>query len=220
MDNESPKTIDWLAIRAAYETGVEPLRHIARLHGVSESVVHRKRTKEAWPRRHETGRIAPRPAPNTNQVDWLAVRHDYETGEFSVSEVARRNGCSHSGLQRQKELEHWQARRPAYPSAYGAGGKVAARLKAGLIQKLAAISAGLGLAEKIDLNDPLQGLHTLANAYGKILEAREKSDDDRDRLRINDATRDALAERLEALAQSWERKRDSGGVGSQTAGGD
>ena len=75
MDNESPKTIDWLAIRAAYETGVEPLRHIARLHGVSESVVHRKRTKEAWPRRHETGRIAPRPAPNTNQVDWLAVRH-------------------------------------------------------------------------------------------------------------------------------------------------
>ena len=224
MDSNSPRTIDWLAIRAAYESGVEPLRRIARLHGVSESMIARRRAKEAWPRRRDTGRNAPHPeaARITDQVDWLAVRHEYEAGEFSVLEIARRHGCSKSRIQQQRELEHWQERRPAYPGAYGAGGIVAApqRLKAGLTKKLATLSIRLGLAEKIDLGDPLKGFNTLADACEKLLDAREKSGDDSNRLHINDATRDALAERIEALADSWERKRDNGEAGSKPAGAD
>ena len=221
MDNDSPRTIDWLAIRAAYETGDKPMRIIAGMHGVSESMIDRRRVKEAWPRRSDIGRIAPRP-PKVDHVDWLAVRHDYETGEYPVSEVARRHGCSKSRIQQQKELEHWQGRRPAYPRAYGAGGIVAApqRLKAGLTKKLGILATRLGLAEKIDLGDPLKGLDTLANTIEELLEAREKSGDDGDRLSINDASRNALAERLEALADSWERKRDSGGAGCKAAGAD
>ena len=221
MDNDSTGTIDWLAIRAAYETGDETLRSIAGLHGVSKDMIDRRRAKEAWPKRRDTGRIAPRP-PKVDQVDWPAVRHEYETGEYSVQEIARRHGCSRSRLHYQKEREHWQARRPGYPTAYGAGGIVAApqRLKAGLTKKLALLATRLGLAEKIDLGDPLKGLDTLANVLEKLLEAREKSGDDGDRLSINDASRNALAERLEALADSWERKRDSGGAGSKAADGD
>ncbi|HEX7107903.1 MAG TPA: hypothetical protein VF224_01565 [Aestuariivirga sp.] len=210
MENDSPRTIDWLAIRAAYETGGKSVNIIAGLHGVSKGMIDRRREKENWPMRRDTGRIAPRPAaePKMDHVDWLAVRHDYETGNYSVAEVAIRHGCSKSRVYTQRDLERWQPRRPAYPKAYGAGGMVAARLKAGLAQKLATISAGLGLDEKIDVSDPLKGLHTLANAYDKLLAAaKENSGDDSDRLHINDATRDALAERIEALADSWERKR-------------
>jgi transposase-like protein len=200
------------------------LRVIAGLHGVSQSMIDRRRAKEAWPKRRNTGRVATRhgATPKTCQVDWPAVRHDYETGEYSIQEVARRHGCSPSSLQRKKELEQWQARRPAYPRAYGAGGTVIAsqRLRAGLTKKLALLATRLDLAEKIDLSDPLKGLDTLANVLEKLLEAREKSGDDGDRLSINDASRNALAERLEALADSWERKRDSGGAGSKAADGD
>jgi transposase-like protein len=221
LDNNSPKTIDWPAIRAAYETGAETVRIIAELYGVSHSMIDRRRAKEAWPRRSDTGRIAPRP-PKVDQVDWPAVRHDYESGEYPVSEVARRHGCSRSRLQQQKDLEHWQARRPAYPRAYGAGGKVAAlqRFKAGLAQKLGILASQLGLAEKLDVSEPLKALNTLAAACEKLLEVREKSGDDSNRLHINDATRDALAVRLEALARSWERRRDSAGTGSKGAGAD
>jgi hypothetical protein len=220
MDNDSPKPIDWLAIRAAYETGAEPVNIIAGLHGVSKDMIDRRRAKEAWPKRSETGRIAPRPR-KVDQFDWQAVRHDYETGEYSLQEVAMRHGCSQSRLYKQKRLEHWQARRPGFPKAYGAGGTVPQRFKAGLAQKLGILAAQLGLDEKIDVKDPLKALNTLANAYEKLLEAaKEKSGDDSDRLHINDATRDALAERLEALARSWERRRDSAGAGCQRARAD
>jgi transposase-like protein len=214
LDSNSPRTIDWLAIRAAYETSDKSVNIIAELHGVSPSMIDRRRVKEAWPKRSDTGRIAPRP-PKVDQVDWLAVRHDYETGEYSVAEVVRRHGCSRSRLQQQKELEHWEARRPAYPRAYGAGGTV----KVGLEQKLAMLSTRLGLAEKMDVGDLRKAVETLAAACEKLLDAKDLGDDS-DRLHINDATRNALAERLEALADSWERKRNSAGLGCTAAGAD
>ena len=221
MESNSTKTIDWAAIRLAYETGDELVRNIALLHGVTASMIDHRRAKEAWPRRTDTGRIAPRP-PKVDNVDWLAARQDYEAGVYSLVEVARRHGCSKHRLQQKKNEGQWIARRPAYPSAYGAGGIVAEpqRLKAGLTKKLAILGARLGLAEKIDPGDPLKGLDTLANAIEKLLEAKERMDDDGDRLSINDASRNALAERLEALADSWERKRDSARAGCERAGAD
>jgi hypothetical protein len=220
LDSNSRKTIDWLAIRAAYETGDETLRSIAGVHGVSVNMIERRRAKEAWPRRRDTGRIAKRPRPKASRIDWPAVREDYEKGEFSVAEIARHHGCSEGRIQQLKNEEHWQERRPSYPKAYGAGGIVAApqRLKAGLTKKLAVLATRLGVHEKIDLSDPLKGLHTLANAIEKLLEAREKSGDDGDRLSIGDASRNALAQRLEALADSWEREADPGGTQPNAAG--
>jgi hypothetical protein len=224
MENNSPKTIDWAAIRAAYEAGDKPLHVIAATHGVSKMMLARRRAKEAWPRRRDTGRVAPHPeaARIRDKVDWLAVRHEYETGEFSVLEIARRHGCGRSRIQQQRELEHWQLRRPACPGAYGAGGIVAApqRLKAGLTKKLGRLQARLGLAERIDVGDPVTGFHTLADAIEKLLDEKEKSGDDSNRLHINDATRDTLAERIESLTRAWLRKRDSGEAGSRAADAD
>jgi hypothetical protein len=221
LDSNSRETIDWAAIRLAYEAGEEVVRNIASSHGVTVSMINHRLEKEAWPRRTDTGRIAPRP-PKVDHVDWLAAQRDYEAGEYSLAEVAKRNGCSKFRLQEKKNEGKWIARRPAYPSAYGAGGIVAEpqRLKAGLSKKLGALAARLGLAEKIDPGDPLKGLDTLASAVEKLLDAREGSGDDSDRLRINDATRDALAERLEALARSWQRRRDAAGAECGGAGAD
>ena len=150
MDSNSPRTIDWLAIRAAYETSDEPVRIIAGLHGVSESMIDRRRVKEAWPRRRDTGRVAPRP-PKADLVDWLAVRHEYETGEYSLEEVAMRHGCSLSRIYKQKDLEHWQARRPASPRAFGAGGKVTARSgsRPGSPKNLQHLQPGWALLKKL-----------------------------------------------------------------------
>ena len=83
LDSNSRRTIDWPAIRVAYEAGDELVRDIASAHGVTESMIDRRRAKEAWPRRTDTGRLAPRP-PKVDQVDWLAVQQDYEAGEYSL----------------------------------------------------------------------------------------------------------------------------------------
>ena len=216
MDNDSTHTIDWPAIRVAYETSDEPLRIFAARYGVSESMVHRRRVKEGWPRRRDTGRVARRldETPETFQIDWPMVRQEYEWGEFSLQEIARRHGCSVSRIHQQRNLEHWQGRRPGYPRAYGAGGTVTAshRRKSALTKRLGTIAGRLGLAEKIDPGDPLNAMETLAGTIEKLLEARETWGDDGDRLNINDASRNALAERLEALARAWERKRNPGGA--------
>ena len=88
------------------------------------------------------------------------------------------------------------------------------RLKALVAGKLAALEGRLGPGEKIDVGDPLKGLHTLASAYEKMLaiEVREKLRDDGDRLIINDASREALARRLDVLASAWKNAGDTGGA--------
>ena len=98
MDSNSTRIIDWAAIRADYEAGEEVVRNIASSHGITASMIYHRQEKEAWPRRSDTGRIAPRP-PKVDHVDWLAAQRDYEAGEYSLAEVARRNGCSKFRLQ-------------------------------------------------------------------------------------------------------------------------
>jgi hypothetical protein len=151
-------------------------------------------------------------------VDWLAVRSDYEGGERSVSEICKLHGCSTYGLHQRRQEENWKPRRPAYPRAFGAGGQVnaAVQLKAVLYKKLEALAQRLKLDENVDPAFPLQGMLTLATALEKVvdIEAKEKRRDDgaAGRLIINDATREALARRLEALAERWEadKKRGAG----------
>ena len=224
MDRKSERVIDWAAVRLAYEASGDPLNIIAGRHGISESTIDRRRAKEGWPKRRDTRRIGRRrdPNPQSDGVDWAEVRREYDGGEYSVWEICVRHGFGKSSLYRRKNLENWKARCPGHPKAYGAGRMVNAtqRLKALVEGKLAALEGRLGPGEKIDVGDPLKGLNTLANAYEKLLEAREKSDDDSDRLRINDASRNALAERIEALVDSWERKGNSAGSGCTAAGAD
>ena len=150
-------------------------------------------------------------------TDWSAVRHEYEAGEYSVDEILERHGIGQNRLYKYRKLENWQARRPAHPRAYGAGGTVdtTESMKALVESALAKLLADGRLVEKIDLSDPLRALHTLIHAFQKIrdIKDREKRHDDGERigrLIIDDASREALATRLEALADSWESKGDPG----------
>jgi hypothetical protein len=204
-DKKPPRAADWVAVRRAYEAGSDPLSAMALQHGVNIRTLQHRRKTEGWLR----------PSGRPARVDWLAVRSDYEGGERSISEICERHGCSKYGLQQRRQGENWEPRRPAYPKAFGSGGKVnvAVRLKGLLVKKLEALEERGQLDEKIDPADPLQGMLTLARALEKTidLEAKEKRRDDEaaaGRLIINDATRLALARRLEALADSWKADKE------------
>ncbi len=98
---------------------------------------------------------------------------------------------------------------------HGVSVSATARLRALVAQALAALEARCELSEKIDTDDTLRGLHTLASLTVKILdiEHREKLREDGDRstafLIIDDASREALARRLDDLARAWKHKRDA-----------
>ena len=143
-------------------------------------------------------------------MDWLDVRREYESGEHSLWEICKHHGCGRTSLHQRRQEENWEQRRPAFPKAFGAGGKVnaAVRFEARLIKKLQALEKHLQPGEKLDLADPFKCMQTLAGAVEKILdeEAEKKRRDDGD-----GAGRDPLAQRLEALAARWDA-RDSGGT--------
>lgn len=209
------RMIDWAAIRKAYEEGDEPVRIIAARHDISQGKINYRLAKEGWPRRRAARR--PESSPQRGGVDWAEVRRDYEGVEYSVWEICVRHGFGKSRLYNRRNLENWEARSPGHPKAYGTGGTAdaTARLKALALGSVAALQARVDLGEKIDTDDALRGLHQLASAFQKIhaIEHREKLRDDGDRtgrLIINDATREALARRIESLAKAWARKGDSG----------
>ena len=202
-DKKPPRAADWAAVRRACERGRDPLSVIAVRHGVAERTIRYRRKKEGWRR------------PRAAGVDWLEVRRDYESGERSVSEIYKLHGCTKHGLQQRRRAENWKPRRPAYPRAFAAGGRVnaAVQIKAVLYKKLEAVAQRLKLDENIDPAFPLQGMLTLATALEKVvdIEAKDKRRDAGDsggRLIINDASREALARRLEALAERWKAEKE------------
>ena len=204
------RAIDWPAIRLDYDKMDLPLHTIAARHGITENILHHRRRVEVWKTRRSRTPGSKMPWRWT-ATDWAAVRLDYEKGEYSVTEVSTRHGISESHLYRRKGIEHWEPRRAAYPKAFGPGGITAnatSRLEALVMNKIAALEAHLGPDEKIDPADPLKGLLTLASAFQKMsdIQTKEKLRDDGKRAgspAIDDASRDALARRLEALADSW-----------------
>ena len=216
-DKKPPRAVDWAAVRRAYEAGSDPLPAMALQHGVNIRTLQHRRKTEGW------RRLRHRPA----RVDWLAVRRDYEGGERSISEICKLHGCTTYRLHQRRLEENWKPRRPAYPRAFAAGGQVnaAVQLKAVLYKKLEALAQRLKLNENIDPAFPLQGMLTLATALEKVvdIEAKEKRRDEGEGanlLIINDATREALALRLEALAERWEadKKGRAGDVEGQDLG--
>ena len=142
MDHDSPKTIDWLAIRAAYEAGAETVRAIAALHGVSKNMIDRRRVKEAWPKRRDTGRIARRAKAPRKQTTSIGRRcgMNMKPANTPFSKSPGAMAAAGPAFTCKRTWSIGKQRRPAYPKAYGAGGKVTPRqrLKAGLAQKLGA----------------------------------------------------------------------------------
>ena len=206
MDWKSASVVDWAAIRKAYEEGDEPVRVIAARHEISQDMINYRVAMEDWPRRRAARRHES--SQQRGGVDWAEVQRAYEGVACAVWEICVRHGIGKSRLYQRRNLENWVARSPGHPKAYGPGDKAdaTARLKALALGSVAALQARVDLGEKIDTDDALRGLHQLASAFQKIhaIEHREKLGDDRDRLIIDDATRLALALRLEALADSWE----------------
>lgn len=212
---------DWAAIRRDYGSSPDPLWKVAKRHGVTRSKIERRRRSEGWQSRRDMARLKRAAAglPGAHRLDWGKIRGEYENGEFSIWDICERHGIAQTSFYRRKRREGWEARRAAFPRAYGAGGtaNAAARLKALVARELAGIEARLGLGEKLDAGDPLRALHTLASAVQKILdiERKEKAGDDArsgQRLTIDDASRMALARRLETLSRHWETAGHPGGT--------
>jgi hypothetical protein len=198
------RTADWAAIRRDYEICRDSLCKVAERCGVPESTIYDRRKREGWQRQG-------------SGVDWKQVRAEYGNGEFPVADICERHGISQYSIYRHKRGEGWKPRCAAYPKTQGAGGAVNAgeRLKA-LVERELAKLARRGIGEKLDAGDPLRALHTLASAMQKSLdvERKKKATDDAGksgRLVIDDASRLALAQRLETLIRHWENDGDPGG---------
>ena len=206
---------DWAAIRKAYEESDDSLPVVAAQYGTNVSAMFRRRRAENWPTRRNRDRLARGLAafPPMHSVDWQGVRLEYESGEFTVRDICERHGISGDRFYSEAHRESWRPRRP---KVFCAGGpvKTTERLRGLVTGALAGLEARHALDEKIDTDDALRGLHQLASLTVKILdiEHREKRRDDADRigrLIINDASRMALARRLDDLARAWKHQRDS-----------
>jgi transposase-like protein len=208
-------SVDWDAVRLAYETGDKPISRIARQHGTTKSAMAHRRQRDNWQMRRDRVRIL-RPHKDALEkpaVDWDAVQREYEEGEYTLREIYARHGINQSNLYRHKNERGWRPRCSAFPKAFGAGGTTNAmeRLKILAHREIDMVEARLGLDEKIDTGDALRALHAMASIMQKMLdiEHREKLRDagDHTLLVIDDASRLELARRLEALADTWEHER-------------
>jgi hypothetical protein len=213
------RAVDWAAIRRDYEEGDELIRDIAARHGIGERTILERRGKEDWLTRRSRARLRRGLVafPPGRKLDWQAARNEYESGEFAVEDIWVRYGIGQRRLYHRARAENWTPRRPRAAKAYGAGGSVSTttQLRALVEQALADLKARRDLGEKIDTDDALRGLHTLASLTVKILdiEHREKLRDDGDSrtafIIIDGASREALAQRLDDLAKAWKHERDS-----------
>ena len=131
-------------------------------------------------------------------MDQAKLRRQLEAGA-GVRELAKRHGVSRAEIRR-----HTGA---APPAAAG----TAPRLKRLLSRQIAAL-------EEKPADDALLALHRLACISQKTIdiEKKETARNDAGKPRtspIDDASRDALARRIEALAEQWEAAADPGGPG-------
>lgn len=89
--------------------------------------------------------------PKRPEINWPAIRAEYEKGQTSVRDLARRHGCSESGIRKRARAERWRlagaesaqcappieprADRPTEPNAYARD--IAVRL----LDELSAVTA-------------------------------------------------------------------------------
>lgn len=144
-------------------------------------------------------------------VDWARLRRDYEAGERPLAEIAGEAGINRQRLVLLARREGWKLRHPARTKAE-ATRETIRRLKSLLqnrLRELEAQIATLGAeATAASSEREIRSMNTLVRTLEKVLELERKDRAARARRRkehrqFDDAEREALALRLEALHREW-----------------
>jgi hypothetical protein len=157
------------------------------------------------------------------EVDWARIRSDYETAARPLTELAAAAGLSTpQALVRHAARDGWasrrgRARRPV------ATRDTLARLKTLLQARLAELEGSIGdlsaAAGASSSEKDIRAMNTLVRTLEKVLELERKDRAERRKRRhkhasLDDAEREALAQRLEALQRgrsgAAERPRGDG----------
>lgn len=159
----------------------------------------------------------------TGAADWLQVRRDYEAGIMPVTEIAAAAGINANKLTAKARREGWTLRGRARVKTQGTRETIA-RLKALLQRRLAELESQLGTlggdASAATSEREIRSMNTLVRTLEKVLELERKDRAGRTRRRhehkqFDDAERDALARRLEALHDKWSREEAQSGTAGE-----
>lgn len=144
-------------------------------------------------------------------VDWLRLRREYEAGERPLAEIAGEAGINRQKLSLLARREGWKLR-TASRGKSEATRETIRRLKSLLQQRLGELEgqiATLGAeATAASSEKEIRSINTLVRTLEKVLELERKDRAARARRRkehrqFDDAEREALALRLEALHREW-----------------
>jgi hypothetical protein len=145
------------------------------------------------------------------EPDWAKLRHDYENGVGSVAGIAAAAGISLQKLTVIARRQGWTLRQPARARREATGATLA-RLKGLLQRRLADFDARLTElgteADAATSERDIRAMNTLVRTLEKVLELERKDRAQRARRRrrhrqFDDAARETLAQRLEALHREW-----------------
>ncbi len=152
--------------------------------------------------------------------DWQGIRRDYEQGSSSLHDLAERAGLKNwQQLAQRAHQEGWALRRKARPKAHK-DKQTFARLKKLLHERLSALEAEIGdmnaAAHATGSERDIRAMNTLVRTLEKVLELERKERAHKRKRRnahraLDDAEREALAGRLEALAR--QRRDGDDGAG-------
>lgn len=151
--------------------------------------------------------------------DWAKLRQDYEEGTRPVAEIAAEAGMSRQKLVRHATLQGWKPRGQAKARTRKPGTRqTIQRLKSLLQQRLSDLEgqmAELGeTATAASSEREIRSVNTLVRTLEKVLELERKQRKHRaaratDARSLDDAEREALADKLEALCREQPVARDS-----------
>lgn len=144
-------------------------------------------------------------------ADWDRARQRYETTSEAVTAIAADLGITRQALLARARRDGWTLRSAARPRRSGTRDTIA-RLKVLLQQRLGELESQIGSlgveATAASSERDIRAMNTLVRTLEKVLELERKDRAQRSRKRrehraFDDAERDALAERLEALHREW-----------------
>jgi len=147
--------------------------------------------------------------------DWVLFRKDYETGARTATAIATLAGITRQRLVALARREGWSL--PPGAAARAGTRETIRRLKALLQQRLGELEAQIGSlgaeASAASSERDIRAMNTLVRTLEKVLELERKDrarrhKRNRERRRYDDAEREALAQRLEALHRAGADQAD------------
>jgi hypothetical protein len=110
----------------------------------------------------------------TSEIDWEAVRHDYEAGQLTVDDICTARGISVCRLYDRRARDGWQLRQPSRSwTAAGNERELAARLAAALDRKMrhyeARLRRGAGNDSVADSERDARTLNLLIRLFEKLM---------------------------------------------------